>query len=289
MSLRSGVFRIITLFSATGCARCKVIRSFLEERGLDFQEHDALGEGREAFKVFYQQNRPKVHRGPDGIEFPLYVDGEMIRQGIAAVLGHLVGGRVLEGFFKPGLLHGEWVDGIDVSGGDPASGERISDVLQILKSRGFKVQIETNGVNANLLQALLERKLADRVVMALKGPLRLYASILQREVDQEEIKKSIALTATCEDHLFVTPIAPIAREPGPPAKLSYLTPEEVEEVARLIKEVTGDHTQPYGLCRFDPKSAVDEGLKAFEALPPQALFLYRSKARRHQVRTDIVN
>lgn len=261
----------------------------MEERGLDFQEHDALGEGREAFKIFYQQNRPKVHRGPEGIEFPLYADGEIIRQGIAAVLGHLVGGRALEGFFKPGLLHGEWVDGIEVSGGDPGGGEKLSDVLQVLKSRGFKVQIETSGVNATLLQTLLERKLADRVVMTLKGPLRLYASILQREVDQEEIKKSIALTATCEDHLFVTPIAPIARDPGDTANLSYLTPDEVEEVARLIKEVTGDHGQPYGLCRFDPKSAQDEGLKAFDALPPPALLLYRSKARRHQVRTEIVN
>lgn len=279
----------MALFSATGCARCKVIRGFLEARGLDFQEHDALGEGREAFKAFYQQNRRNVHRGPDGIEFPLLADGEVVRQGIAAVLGHLMAGRALEGFFKAGTLHGEWVDGIDVSGGDPGSGERLLEVLQLLKSRGFKLQIETDGTNANLLQSLLERKLADRVVMAVKGPLNLYGAITGHEVDPEKIRKSIALVAACEDYRFFTTITPVARQAGETVEFSYLTPEDVGEVARLLEEVTGDNKQPYGLCLFDPKSAADERLKNLATLPMNALFLYRTKARRHQVRAEIVN
>ena len=278
----------ITLFSATGCVRCKVIRQFMEQRGLAFQDHDALGEGREAFKVFYQENRPKIHRGPDGIEFPVYSDGDVIRQGLAPVLGHLAGGPALKGFFKPGVLHGEWVDGIDLSGGNPASGEQLLDVLQYLKKQGFKLQMETSGLNATLLKGILERSLAARVVMFVKGPLSLYGSILQRAVDPEEIRKSIALVATCSDYRFVTTVEPIVREGGDPAKISYITPEEVAEAAHLIQSVTGDTRQPYFLRLFDPKHADDARLKAFEALAPNAIFSYRTQARRYQVKTEIL-
>jgi len=278
----------ITLFSATGCVRCKVIRQFMEQRGLAFQDHDALGEGREAFKVFYQENRPNIHRGPDGIEFPVYSDGDVIRQGLAPILGHLAAGPALKGFFKPGVLHGEWVDGIDLSGGNPASREQLLDVLQYLKKQGFKLQMETNGLNATLLQGILERRLANRVVMFVKGPLKLYGSILQRAVDPEEIRKSIALVAACSDYRFVTTVEPMVREGGDPAKISYITPEEVAEAAHLIQSVTGDTRQPYFLRLFDPKHADDERLKAFEALAPNALFGYRTQARRYQVKAEIM-
>lgn len=277
----------ITIFSATGCVRCKVVRRFLEARGSDFQDHDALLEGREGFKRFYQNNRGFIHRGPEGIEFPVYFDGEVIRQGLAPVLGHLFGGAALKGFFKPAMLHGEWVDGIVISGGDPAGGEQFLEVVRYLKKEGFKLQMETNGLNADLLQVILERRLADRIVMDVKGPLSLYGLILQKPVDPEEIKRSVALVATCGDYRFVTTIAPIFREAGDPAKITYITPEEVAETAHLIKAVTGNHRQPYFLRVFDPKLADDEQLKTAEALPQNAIYLYRTQASRHQVKTEI--
>jgi len=50
----------IILYTATGCERCKMIRKFLKERGLTYRNHDALGEGKEAFRSFYQANRQKI-------------------------------------------------------------------------------------------------------------------------------------------------------------------------------------------------------------------------------------
>jgi len=279
----------ITIFSATGCVRCKVTRQFLKERGLAFRDHDALGEGREVFKAFYQKNRLNIYRGPDGIEFPVYSDGEVIRQGLPAVLGHLVPGPVLNGFFKPGVLGGQWVDGIHISGGDPAGSKKFLEVLHYLKKQGFKLQIETNGLNANLLQKVLDRKLADRIIMEVKGPLDLYPVILQQPVDPGEIEKSMALVATCDEYSFVTTIAPVVRETGDPGRIGYITPEEVAAAALLIKTATGDNRQPYRLCPFDPKPADNQRLKTIEALAPNALFSYRTQARRHQVKTEIIS
>ena len=72
----------ITIYSATGCVRCRVVREFLNEDVLPFQDYDALSEGEEEFRSFYQSNRQKIYRGPDGVEFPVYHEGDIIRQGL---------------------------------------------------------------------------------------------------------------------------------------------------------------------------------------------------------------
>jgi pyruvate formate lyase activating enzyme len=278
----------ITIYSATGCVRCQIAKQFLKERGLTYQDHDALGESKAAFRSFYQNNRQKIYRGPEGVEFPIYYDGEVIRQGLPAVVAHLVAGPPLNGFFKHGKRHGQWLDGIHISDGDPASGADLLEVLIYLKNRSFKIQIDTNGINAELLASVLESKLADCVNMEVKGPPDLYQSLLLQPVDPAEIEKSIALVSKCSEYRFVTTIAPIVRGKSDPAQISYLTPEEVAEAANFVKKATGDNRQPYWLRPFDPKTANDEKLRTLEALDQNTLLKYRSKARKHQFKTEIL-
>ena len=278
----------ITIYSATGCVRCRVVKQLLNERGRTYQDHDALAEGKEAFRSFYQKNRQKIYRGPEGVEFPIYYDGDVIRQGLPAVAAHLIGGPALNGFFKPGTLHGQWLDGIYISNGDPAWGEDLLEVLAFLKKQNFKIRIDTNGLNADLLASVLERGLADRVIMEVKGPVELFDSFFKHPVDPAEIKRSIALVAKCSDYEFVTTIAPVERQSGDAGQISYITPAEVGETANLIKQAAGDNRQPYGLRFFDPESASDERMRTLESLSQSALFKYRSEARKHQFKTEIL-
>ena len=278
----------ITLYSATGCIRCRLIRQLLKERGLTYQEYDALAEGKEAFRSFYQTNRQKIYRGTEGVEFPLYCDGDVIRQGLPGVIAYLVAGLSLNGFFTHGRKHGQWIDGIDVSGGDPAHGEEFLEVLIYLKKQGFKIQIDTNGVNADLLASVIEHKLAECIIMEVKGPLDLYGLILQQPVDPAEIEKSILLVSTFSEYSFVTTIAPFVRQPSDPPEISYITQEEIAETAKLIKTATGDNQQPYGLRFFDPKIANDERLRTCEALTQSMLFKYRTQARKDQFKTELL-
>ena len=278
----------ITLYTATGCVRCRMVRQLLEERGLTYRDHDALGEGKEAFRSFYQANRQKIYRGAEGVEFPIYCDGDVIRQGLPAVIAHLFAGPFLKGFFTHGRKHGQWIDGIDVSGGDPAYAEEFIEVLIYLKKQGFKIQIDTNGVNADLLASVIEHSLADCIIMEVKGPLDLYGLLWQHSVDPVEIEKSILLVSKYNEHSFVTTIAPMVRQPGDPPEISYITPDEVAEAAKLIKTAAGDSRQPYGLRFFDPKIADDERLRTCEALSQSALFKYRTQARKHQFKTELL-
>ena len=278
----------ITLYTATGFVRCRMVRQVLKERSLTYRNHDALGEGKEAFRSFYQTNRQKIYRGAEGVEFPVYCDGDVIRQGLPAVIAHLIAGLSLNGFFTHGRKHGQWIDGIHVSGGDPAYGEEFLEVLTYLKKQGFKIQIDTNGLNADLLASVIEHRLADCIIMEIKGPLDLYGILLQQPVDPAEIEKSIILVSKYSEHRFVTTIAPMVRQPGDPPEISYITPAEVAEAAKLIKTATGDNRQPYGLKFFDPKNTNDERLRTCEALTQSALFKYRTQARKHQFKTEIL-
>ena len=279
---------IANLYSAPGCVRCATIRQLLSNRGLQYREHDVLGEGRQNFREFYQSNRKKIFRGPEGIEFPIFFDGNVILQGLPMVAAHLIAGPTLKGFFSHGVRHGQWVDGIHISDGDPACGDDFLQVLTYLKERGFKIQVDTNGLNADLLEAVFERQLADYAVMEVKGPMDLYALILQRPVDPAEIEKSIAVVSKFDGYSFFTTIAPVERQSGAPEQISYITPEEVAETASLIKTATGDSRQPYGLRFFDPKTSEDARLHKFEPLTQTALLRYRTLVRKHQFKTEIL-
>jgi pyruvate-formate lyase-activating enzyme/glutaredoxin len=277
----------LTLFTATGCSRCNVAKKFMHAKGIVFVEHDAVGEGKELFAQFYRAHRGAIFRGAEGIEFPVFVDGDEIRQGVAVVIAYLHAGKRLDGFIGRSELPKGWVGGLHVSQGDPAALDELTAVLGFLKRNGLKLQLETDGRNAALLERLLEQGLGDRVVMDLKGPRSLYAAMLGAEIDVEEVSRSMALVARFPEYRFETTVAPVPRSGGDPGSTRYLSPEEVAEAARWLKEATGSHRQPYVLRVFDPQAGADERFRALEMLPPNSLFRHRSAARKYQVLTEV--
>ncbi|MEC9486265.1 MAG: anaerobic ribonucleoside-triphosphate reductase activating protein [Prosthecochloris sp.] len=67
------------------------------------------------------------------------------------------------------------LDGVVVSGGEPTLQRRLPGFLQWLRSCGFRVKLDTNGTNPQLLEELLHEHLVDAVSMDLKAPLELQA------------------------------------------------------------------------------------------------------------------
>ena len=276
-----------TIYTATGCSRCKIAKKYMDEKGIAYQDLDIKGDGKDAFGQFYRNNRSAVFRGKEGIEFPIFTDDAAIRQGVGVVLAYLHGGTKLDRFIGRSELSHGWMDGIHVSEGDPSLADDLIAVLGYIKKNGLNLQLDTDGRNGSVLEKLLEHKLGDRVVMEVKGPLSLYAYMLKKEIDPEEIKSTIRVVAKSPEYRFQTTVAPVVRQEKGTQTIGYLTPEEIAETAKLIQEVTGSNKQPYLLRVFDPSNASDQRLKAVEKMPPNALFPYRSAARRHQVLTEI--
>ena len=277
----------ITLFTATGCNRCKIAKRFMDERSVAYGEKDIKGDGKEDFRRFYATRRKAIHRDEKGVQFPILSDGTEIRQGLGGVLAYVQAKTGLDGFIGYGERTGGWVDGLHVSGGDPSQTDSLIAILGFLKHNGLKMELSTYGRNALVLEQLLEQGLGDRVVMDVKGPLSLYARILGAPMDAAEIRKTLTLVTRFPEYRFETTVAPVIPEQAESPGIRYLTPDDIGKTAELIKDVTGDNRQPYVLRLFRPEISVDERLKSIKALTQKDLFPYRTAARRHQVYTEL--
>ena len=286
MSARQRIMKNI-LFTATGCTRCKIVKKFMDERGVPYAERDIKGGGKEDFQRFYKHHRQAIFRSEEGVQFPILSDGTEIRQDLAGVLAYVLAGPKLDGFIGYGDRTGDWANGLRVSGGDASEAQAFSEVLRFLKKNGLKLELDTDGRNAGVLKQLLEEGLGDRVVMDVIGPLSLYARILRAPIDETEIQKTIRLVPRFPEYRFETKVAPLITEESRTVGIRYLTPDEIGKTAKLIKEVTGDNRQPYLLRPFRSEQVSDERLKFLEDLTPKDLLPYRMAARRHQVYTEI--
>jgi glutaredoxin len=277
----------LTLFTATGCMRCNVAKKFMREKNIVFEEHDAVGAGKDRFGQFYRAHRSAVFRGEEGIEFPVLADGPTIRQGVAVVIAYLATGAGLDGFIGRSDLSRGWVGGIHVSAGDPGAGNELAAVLGYLKKSGLKLQLGTDGRNAVVLETLLEEGVGNRVVMDLKGPRPLYGEILGAKIDTDEVGRTMALVTQFPDYRFETALAPVRRMGADPRTVSCLTPEEIAETALWLKEATGSHRQPYVLRVYDPRNPPNDRSRSVEKPPPASWLRHRTAARKFQVMTEI--
>jgi glutaredoxin len=272
------------IYSAAGCARCNIAKRYMKENGIDYEEFDIKAEGKDAFSKFYRENRKDIFRDKDGVEFPVFTNGKVIRQGVSVVVGYLAAGDKLQGFIGRSELHGVWLDGIDISSGDPENIDDFIKVLSVLKQNGLKIQAATFGRNSGVLEVLLKKGLVDRVVMEVKGTLALYPLLVHEPIEEKDIKRSIQLTSSAPEYSFFTDISPISRGEG---QVDFLAPEEIGAAAKLIEEVSGSKKHSYTLRPVNPVQCADKQFHSLEELSSSAFFKFRSAARRYQVMTEV--
>jgi len=240
----------LIIFTSTGCARCKTAKSFLDDKGVSYEENDIKGDGREAFNLFYRENRPRIYRGKEGVEFPILFTGEKIIQGVGEILGWLQAGENLK-----------------------------VTVLRYLKKQGLKIQLEADGRNADLLEAVIRENLVDRIIFDLLGTAKIYEAITGRPLKREELVQSIVLAIQAPDYKFVLTMHPVKRNDG---KLAFITPEEAAQAAALVEQTTGNKKHPFFIRALSPSPELD-----IAPLPHTALFKYRTACRRYMVMAEI--
>ncbi len=275
-----------TIYSAKGCMRCNITKQFMQEQGMAYEDVDIKGEGMDAFRKFYGANRKSIVRGEEGLEFPILTDGTSIRQGVGVAVAYLQSENKLDSFIGRSDLCKGWIDGLNISGGDPAMADDLIELLNYLKKSGLQIQLDTNGKNGLILERLLDQGIGDRVILEVKGPLSLYNKILGEDIDPADIEKTIGLVPSFPEYEIQTTIAPVIRGEGEQPEISYLTPDEIAETAKLISEA-GSSGHPYLLRMFDPETCPDERMKEIEKLPSSATFRYRTAAREFLPKTEI--
>lgn len=87
------------------------------------------------------------------------------------------------------------LDGIIITGGEPTIQKGLREfILEIKKNTNLSIKLDTNGLNPDVLEKLLDDKLIDYVAMDVKANYDLYPEITRiKNINVEKIKKSIQI------------------------------------------------------------------------------------------------
>lgn len=90
---------------------------------------------------------------------------------------------------RKGLL-----DGVAITGGEPCLHRDLPDLMKKIRDMGFAVKLDTNGYHPDMLQKILEERLADYAAMDIKNSPAKYAQTAGLDrVDMDRIRSSISL------------------------------------------------------------------------------------------------
>jgi pyruvate formate lyase activating enzyme len=85
------------------------------------------------------------------------------------------------------------LDAVVVTGGEPTLQVGLEAFIAAVRAMGFRVKLDTNGTNPDVLKTLLDERLVDFVAMDVKAPTDMYEQICGKPVDQSAISRSVAL------------------------------------------------------------------------------------------------
>jgi len=136
------------------------------------------------------------------------------------------------------------LDGVVVSGGEPTLQKDLPEFLEKIKKSGFKIKLDTNGSNPEMLKELFEKKLLNYVAMDVKAPLENYEKACGVKIDLKKIQESIELVKNSGvDYEFRSTVMP---------KLH--SKEDFEKIGELVKG-----SKRFFLQQFAPmESALDK-------------------------------
>lgn len=268
------------LFTATGCARCRIVAAFMDDRDIAYEKSDILAEGKERFKTFYKEHRPEITRGPEGIEFPILFTGDAVIQGLGRILARLQAEDALDAFVSPAASPPGWVSGLDLSARHLPDESDLLAVVRFIKENGLKVQLDTNGRNPHVLAALVKENLCDKIVFTLHGPAARYKDLTGLPLEESDLVQSLSLISYAADYNIILPVQPVTTPQGPGVSI---TPEEAAEAAALVEKATGSKNHPFFIQPLAP--APGSGL---DPLTSPQLFTYRTRCRRFMVRAEIM-
>ena len=83
------------------------------------------------------------------------------------------------------------LEGVCITGGEPTLYKELPAFVAKIKALGYKVKLDTNGSNPEMLCNLVEEGLLDYVAMDVKAPLEDYDKVSGVTVDIKKIKQSV--------------------------------------------------------------------------------------------------
>ena len=100
------------------------------------------------------------------------------------------------------------LEGVVICGGEPTVHGELPKFIKEISSLGYKVKLDTNGTNPEMIKRIVEDDLVDYIAMDLKAPLNKYKELVGTSPDPEKIRRSIAMIKKMDDYEFRTTLIP---------------------------------------------------------------------------------
>ena len=271
----------ITLYTAPDCIRCKIVKAFFAEKGIGYDTID-FKEQKDEFNTFYRTNRPAIYRNPEGVEFPLFSDGSVIKQGSGEIIAHMLSGNVMEACVtRSDLLHG-WISGLYPSQCPAGQEDNFVELVRHLAAGGLKVLLQSDGRNPALLERLLAGKNVSKVTLNILGTAAAYEHSFGGPLPGADLAKSVSLARGFAGGEVRLLVSPTLRSDG---SYSWTTKEEAAEAAQMVADATGDKQLPFTITAVT--ALMPQGLHGLEAFDPAVFLSYRSACRKFLFKTEI--
>ena len=85
------------------------------------------------------------------------------------------------------------LDGVVISGGEPTLHADLPDFMARIAALGYRVKLDTNGSNPQMIQHILDRHLAAYIALDIKGPWDQYHTICRAPVNVQAVQQTLSL------------------------------------------------------------------------------------------------
>lgn len=85
------------------------------------------------------------------------------------------------------------LDAVTITGGEPTLHRDLPDLIRTIRALGFKIKLDSNGTNPEMLSELFSEGLIDYVAMDIKTSLENYSSLVGVGIDTDLVLRSINL------------------------------------------------------------------------------------------------
>ena len=165
----------------------------------------------------------------------------------------------------------EVLEAVVICGGEPTVNDDLPEFIEKIKDLGYKVKLDTNGTNPNMLEKLIKKGLLDYVAMDIKAPFSDYRKVTGVSVGPDLLRKSVSIIRRLDDYEFRTTFVPKIHD---------------EEMLRdMLKEVEG--AKNYFLQNFRGKITVDKNLEGEDGFTNEEMEEFKSLAQKYVKNCEI--
>lgn len=135
------------------------------------------------------------------------------------------------------------LDGVCITGGEPTLYSDLPELIRQIKALSYKVKLDTNGTNPDMLNSLIADKLIDYVAMDIKSSLKEYPTVCGvDDIDIERINRSIHILRSSDiDHEFRTTLIS-----------EYHTQAVIQDIGVLLKGAKKYYLQSFKDSEYVP-------------------------------------